>query len=428
MKEVRIRNYIFLIFAFSAIFIALKVFAADQMKTTQTFVGDSGSAVSGTTLNKTFNLYIGDNISGVNNAVKSAFFTVSGVYTGGGETLDFTINSDNNTRKQFYLPSVSSPTHFEILYKDPINKINPTTGGSFQYTLNIIVPASTTIYGLGAKLTTTYRYIPNVCQDGQPANEKIKSVQSFVGSSTVAISSQIDKIFSIFIGDNINGVSNPVKSVYFTVSGFYTGGVGILLLRINSDISTSKAFSFPVVTKPTFFEILYKDPANTINPSTAGNYSYTLNIIPSGITIYGFGAKATTTYRYKPPTCGGVTTGELVSAVFETTAISDGPAFNSIMWKGTLGSGKVRLKIATSDSSSGPWEFRGPDPDCSLLSSSDTDWYVVAPDVPLEIGCISYHNNKRYFKYKIQLCMASNCTTTGATSPTVEDVIVNWSP
>lgn len=417
-------SFLILIFLF---FFSQNCFAKEQIKTVEFFVGNWENVISGQTIDKDFTIYIGDNISGIENALKSVFFTISGVYNGGG-TLTLKIDYDNSTTKQFSLPNVSSPTNFEILYKDDTQKINPSTSGSYQYTLNIDVPSGIIVYSLGAKLTITYKYDSSSCPEGQSNNEKVKTIQGFVSGLTDPLTNSFDQSFSIYIGDNIGEVSSPIKSIYFTISGFYTGGAGSLTLKIDSDPSTQKSFSFPSVSDPTFFEIIYKDPINKINPTTPGNYNYTLNITPSNITIFGLGSKITITFRYKPPICGGVTTGELVSAVFDTTQSSDGPAYNSIMWKGSLGTGKVRLKIATSDNPNGPWEFRGPEPNCSVLSVNDNDWYVILPNSPAEIGCFGYHNNKRYFKYKIQLCMATDCQSQGSTSPIVEEVIINWSP
>ena len=150
------------------------------------------------------------------------------------------------------------------------------------------------------------------------------------------------------------------------------------------------------------------------------------------MTISGLGVEITVSHRYKPPTCGGTypATGELISMVFDT-GVADGATYNSILWKGSLGTGgtgKVRLKIATSNSDAGPWEYRGPETTCSTNTTSDSDWYVAAADAPLEIGCYSYHNNKRYFRYQVQICSSSDCSTGGQYTPTVTDAVVSWSP
>jgi len=119
-------------------------------------------------------------------------------------------------------------------------------------------------------------------------------------------------------------------------------------------------------------------------------------------------------------------TGELTSVVFDTTGSANGPAYNSIMWKGTLngGAGRVRFQFASADSADGPWNFIGGD------TCSSGDWYDPGgPNMPAELKCAPQnHDNKRYFRYKVQLCSASDCSSSGTISPTVDDVIVSWSP
>jgi hypothetical protein len=118
-------------------------------------------------------------------------------------------------------------------------------------------------------------------------------------------------------------------------------------------------------------------------------------------------------------------TGDLTSLVFDTASSSDGPAYNSIMWQGALAPGNkghVRFQLAASATSSGPWNFIGG------TTCSSGDWFDPgAPDTPAEIGCYSYFNNLRYFKYKIQLC-SDDCIVQSTSSPRVDDVIINWSP
>ncbi|MBI5078115.1 MAG: hypothetical protein HZB11_01950 [Candidatus Yonathbacteria bacterium] len=129
-------------------------------------------------------------------------------------------------------------------------------------------------------------------------------------------------------------------------------------------------------------------------------------------------------------------TGELYSAVFDTTATStQGPAYNSIMWNGTEGvsTGKIRFQFATSNSSSGPWTFYGSADNGATCNTSD--WYDTltsgaggGPGKPVEIWCSpSQHNNQRYFRYRIQICSA-NCSSSGTASPVVSGVVVNWAP
>ncbi len=121
--------------------------------------------------------------------------------------------------------------------------------------------------------------------------------------------------------------------------------------------------------------------------------------------------------------------GTLTSSVFDTTSSSGSISYNSIFWKGTLGGaglneGKVRFQLAAADTPAGPWDFFGGST-CGAL-----DWFdPLGPDTPIELkgtSCISNLNNKRYFRYKVQLC-SLDCVSATSTTPTVDDVIVNWS-
>ena len=155
------------------------------------------------------------------------------------------------------------------------------------------------------------------------------------------------------------------------------------------------------------------------------------------------------THRYAPPACGTFPIeAKLISSVFETTGSSDGAAYNSIMWKGQLAGvsqnqGKVRFQIATSNCiggqtdvgctfgtwGSGESDYKGG------ATCSNADWYdpgtinAQSQNIPIEITCAptQSQNNKRYFKYRIQIC-SNNCTDAGTASPNVEDVVVNWAP
>lgn len=161
---------------------------------------------------------------------------------------------------------------------------------------------------------------------------------------------------------------------------------------------------------------------------TGSGYDTTLGSIYSNTNSH---VGNTTAYTIK--ICGTATgasagvpaKGTLTSSVFDTTANSTSIGYNSIMWKGTAGTGKVRFQLAASSSATGPWNYYGGST-CGAL-----DWFdTTGPDSPVELkgtSCVSNWNNKRYFRYKVQVCSASDCTSQGATSPVVNSIIVNWS-
>lgn len=403
--------------------------AGDQIKYHEFFVASFTEPIS-TTVNLPFSFYVGDNLTGVNTPIKGAFFSLSGVYTNGG-SIRLQIDSDTNTEKLFTLPTVNRPTDFNIVYRDDLGVLNHASAGTYGHTLNVI-PTGIIISGLGVKLETTHQFAPTSCVDGQTANEKMRVSEFFVDSLNSPIDGSSGYMtllpFSIYIGDNISGVAEPIKSVYFSVSGVYANG-GNLDLTVSSDGSgTSTNFVLPNVSYPTNFEFIYPDTYKKINPSSPGVYSYNLKVNLSGPIISNLSVKAVVTHRYKPVNCGAgyPPYGELISAVYESTANADGPAYNSIMWKGQLGGdafdqGKVLFQVAAADDSTGPWNYVGGN------TCGSNDWYLATADSAIEITCNSQLNNKRYFRYKIKIC-SDDCVASGANTPRIDDVIINWSP
>ena len=124
------------------------------------------------------------------------------------------------------------------------------------------------------------------------------------------------------------------------------------------------------------------------------------------------------TYKVKTNWNSVPISGNLTSSVFDSQA-TDGAAINSIMWKGTLNNGEVKFQIASAATSIGPWDYKGPGG-----TNNSTDVYNPGDSgLSSKINLI-YHNNQRYFRYKIFLYTDSGKTQ----SPKVEDVIINWSP
>ncbi|MBI5742369.1 MAG: hypothetical protein HZA25_00840, partial [Candidatus Niyogibacteria bacterium] len=172
-----------------------------------------------------------------------------------------------------------------------------------------------------------------------------------------------------------------------------------------------------------FTEIEYGVSATSL-ASAAANVPYCFRVTNGGSTVnMGY---SQSTYAKAVLASGLSPTGTLTSAIFDTT-VAD-PAYNSIMWKGDLNSslGKVQFQLATSDSSGGPWTFYGSQGGvCNTTNFYDT----TGSDAPVELSCApTQHNNQQYYKYKIQICSASDCTSNGTASPIVNDVVVNWSP
>ena len=114
-------------------------------------------------------------------------------------------------------------------------------------------------------------------------------------------------------------------------------------------------------------------------------------------------------------TAATTTVATLVSSILDT-GISGGAGLNSLLWQGSLGTGgTVKFQIAFSNSSSGPWTYYGP--------TSTSDYYQPNPNVSIAFPTAGSASpqNMRYIRYKVYL------STTG-TTPTVNDIIINWSP
>jgi hypothetical protein len=110
------------------------------------------------------------------------------------------------------------------------------------------------------------------------------------------------------------------------------------------------------------------------------------------------------------------TDGTLYSSTFDTLSIK-GVAFNSITWQGSVPSGaQVKFQIASGNTTGG-WQYIGPDG--TSLTYYDTNGLTANTTPPLTLR---YHNNHRYIRYKVIL------TPSGGLSPTVNNIILNWSP
>src|SRR3989344_2330589 len=283
--------------------LAAGVFAANQIKTTETFIIGTPDVLNPSIATSSeLTLYIGDNLSGVANPVKSAQVAVSGVYTSTADgSIAVQLGSDLQT---FIMKNVSTPTPFEILYNATGTTDAITSAGTYNYTLTVTPSAQITIYGLSAKLVESHEYVPATCADGSPDNEKVKTTETFIIGAPDVLnpSTATSSALTLYIGDNLSGVTNPVKSAQVAVSGIYTSTAdGSITVQLGSDLQT---FTMKDVSAPTPFEILYNATGTTDAITSAGTYNYTLTITPSAqITIYGLSAKLAESHEYVPASC-----------------------------------------------------------------------------------------------------------------------------
>jgi len=66
------------------------------------------------------------------------------------------------------------------------------------------------------------------------AGDQIRSNVFLVGSGsqTSTISSQVDLPVTLYVGNDLTGVTNPIKRSFFRVSGVYSGGGSVQLLKL----------------------------------------------------------------------------------------------------------------------------------------------------------------------------------------------------
>lgn len=175
-----------------------------------------------------------------------------------------------------------------------------------------------------------------------------------------------------------------------------------------------------------FTEIEYALEATT---NAIANTTYCFRLLDTNLTP----TRMLYTRYAKAVLAGYAAAGNVVSSTYDTNTVY-GAAYNSILWQGTLNSGKVQFQLGTSNCAngatnpptcdSGTWSYYGP----ACTTASD-DWYDPGnPDTPINIGCGTIHNNKRYFRYQVQLCSLSDCAISGSTSPVITEINVNWSP
>jgi len=112
--------------------------------------------------------------------------------------------------------------------------------------------------------------------------------------------------------------------------------------------------------------------------------------------------------------------GTIDSQTFDT-GVPGGAQMNSILWQGSVPAGTyVNFQIAVSNSSSGPWNFIGSD------GTSGTYYPNGGSATPGTTIPLSNYQllTGRYFRYRVIL--QTNVLET--VSPSVSNVIVNWSP
>jgi hypothetical protein len=297
-------------------------------------------------------------------------------HTGSGKSF---YPSDNASNTYTLVASTTFGTNLLELYYAK----NVVTTSSFTVTLNNVVyfggqtfAASILEYTGLTTSSTLDSYNSNIDMSGS-------SVSLTTGSAT---SSNANELFV--------GAMAPAASTTITSAAGWTSELSIATSSVNPGIymeDTSSTFA--------------TNQAATWTSSASTSYAAILGVFTL------------------PISQGFVATGTLDSATFDT-GVASGTELNSVIWQGTLPLGThVGFQFATSSASSGPWNFEGPTGDSTQYFGYNNTQAGVAIPLVSNVG-YSLFNGGRYFRYRIILSSGNAQNAT----PTVTQVVVNWSP
>lgn len=426
----------FVFFATISLVCAFTVSAREVGVSTRAYVLGGSSSISGQqTIN--FTVSAGD-VLGASTPLR-VYLSIDGLYTGSG-TLTLRIDGDPASDQSYVLPQSNDPMPLQLVYEDKAGKMSASTAGTYQHTLTFI-PIGVSLSAVDVHVTDTYtREVGNNCPDGAPNTEKMKTIETFIVASP-SLSGLTTFPINYAIDDNITGLSNAVASAYVEAVGLYQGN-GQVKIYFNDMSLDGVTQTFLNANAPATFDILSANVANVFQHTTAGTYSQLVTLDPGTVQLQHISMKLVLTYRYHPAvsSCGGFpATGDAQSAALDTRTTS-GVLYNSITWRGKLGGtngdkGKVRFQLATAACANGATNA----PSCTIGSwnyiggatCSGSDWFTTAgPNIPFDLfasGCSSALDGKQYYRYKVQLC-ADDCLVSGATTPSVDEIFVSWSP
>lgn len=407
-------------------------------KTVEFFIGqDDTVRASG----EQFSFYFDNVIIPETPVVKSAIIEIRGISynNSGNKTVNVDLQQGTagaGAGVDYHLPGSTRTRSFRIRYdafqsgSGPISDI--TAAGAYDYTLYL---RNTSVGGNGsfsissARLILTYRY-PSVSAD-------------FLQGTKFFVSQRLNNLPSGTVESNdfsvtVSGQDIAIRSAFIRIHGIARGtGVGTIEVSVvnrgqpanykiyNLDLSSSQS--------RTGFRILHNASGDIPSSDFPGVGDYTLYVRCTGFDVGLLGARLTLTHQYRNTAGGLPVSGYLISSTVDTE-VTGGVAFNSLLWKGDLNGGKIKMQIATSDCQGGQSNY----PLCNMGTWGDAGTPFLGSDctigtsyepfanTPLEIKCATEHNNKRYFRYKITLC-SNDCVTNGLNNPEVTGVVVNWS-
>jgi len=286
-------------------------------------------------------------------------------------------------------------------------KIERKTGAAGTYSQIGTAPANTTSYndtGLAAGTIYYYRvkaYNSNgdsSYSNEANANSLLNAPSSLSGAATSPSST------AIYWTDNSSGETGFKIERKTGAAGTYS--------QIGTAPANTTSYNDTGLTASTVYYYRVRAYTADVNSSYSNEISIT--------TLYA----ADTDFITDFPTPSAAT-GTLTSSIFDTTKTS-GATLNSIIWQGTRPNGTcVKFQIAVSNTSTGPWEYKG----CNSFgcTATTTDYYGAncpEPNTSIPIYDQQQVKNQRYLRYKVFLTSNSDRTA----SPVVNNIILNWSP
>lgn len=128
----------------------------EKMKSVEFFIVQTPSLSGPTTFQ--MNYALNDNITGISNAVASAYVEMVGLYEGGGQAKiyfnDPLVDGITET-----LPTSSGPAEFSLLSANVASVFQHTSAGSFSQNVTVD-PGGATLSNVSLKLVITYRFHP----------------------------------------------------------------------------------------------------------------------------------------------------------------------------------------------------------------------------------------------------------------------------
>jgi hypothetical protein len=263
------------------------------------------------------------------------------------------------------------------------------------------------------------------------ARDNWHSIYDLTKSSNYKITAS-GNTWTISSGQEISTINNIPYKRYFQVSNVTRDGSGNIAVSGTDDPNTQKIIAYleygvNYISSSTLVFYLTRSYNNQVFQQTdwSGGSGQTGPISNPG---NKFDTSSNINYS---STTGQITlatttsAGELTSSILDT-GVSGGAGFNSFMW---LGTGTVRLQFAFSIASSGPWTYYGCTSGTPLNCLNSANWTTSSSSLANLTATTSYPfltsgtaspQNNRYLRYKVYLI--------NSTPPTINDIIINWSP